>query len=73
MLNFDSLNACFSLDVAHTKRIQELNEEFQLRRSKMADKLASAVKKKEEELNAEIQTLDKVSLVLNQFPGACQI
>ena len=39
----------------------------------MADKLASAVKKKEEELNAEIQTLDKVSLVLNQFPGACQI
>ncbi|XP_038045763.1 golgin subfamily A member 1-like [Patiria miniata] len=44
---------------ANTKRVQEMNEEFQLRRSKMADKLALAVQRKEDEMKEQIQALEK--------------
>ncbi|XP_041481592.1 golgin subfamily A member 1-like isoform X2 [Lytechinus variegatus] len=41
-----------------TKRVQEINEEFQARRAKMADKLSLAIKKKETELHDKMAALE---------------
>lgn len=47
-------------NAATNKKIQEMNEQYQVRRSKMAEKLANAVKKKEEELAGKIEEIEKV-------------
>ncbi|KAJ8038628.1 Golgin subfamily A member 1 [Holothuria leucospilota] len=55
-----------SHEEATNKKIQEMNEQYQLRRSKMAEKLANAVKKKEDELASKIEEIEKENASLQE-------
>eukprot|EP00057_Strongylocentrotus_purpuratus_P001834 XP_003723292.1 PREDICTED: golgin subfamily A member 1 isoform X1 [Strongylocentrotus purpuratus] len=48
------------------RRVQEINEEFQVRRAKMADKLSLAIQKKENELHDKMVALESENADLQQ-------